>query len=304
MVQHDELHLKARVCAIKCWFKASCKMSAAQQAFEEQWNEVHKDHRISDTYKFIKLSVSKLETEYDLHDGGGQGRHLLLSHEDAIKCVDILAQGYPQRNVVIDQGGTQEYDEIKQYTSLSEALHMSAALRALTTDKNMSPEYVQGRLHDVAPYLVYGQLPMKLPLPPDVIEARQQYCIEMLRRIAADPDFLKCVFWVDECRIWFNRDLAGRLRVWYDRRKLAGQPPEDNPLFDLHGSKRIDFLLILNARLGCVYVEFLTGTTDIDTMGRLNPGMREHIARRAEFEIHSTKLTEKLRTGCYRVSHL
>ena len=179
---------------------------------------------------------------------------------------------------------------------------MSAGLRALTTDKSMRPEYVQGRLHDVAPYLVYGQLPMKLPLPPDVIEARQKYCIEMLQRIAADPDFLKRVFWVDECRIWFNRDLAGRLRVWYDRRKLAGQPPEDNPLFALHGSKRIDFLLILNARLGCVYVEFLTGTTDIDTMGRLNPWhARAHCTPcPVRHRLHQAELG----TGCYRVSHL
>lgn len=237
-------------------------------------------------------------------DAAAHGRPHLLPYEDAIKCVDIIAQGYPQRQVVIDQGVTHEYDEIKQYTSLSEALHMSAALRALTTDKNMRPEYVLGRLHDVAPDLTYGELPMKLPLPPEVIEARQKYCIEMLRRIAADPDFLKRVFWVDECHIWFNRDLAGKVKVWYDRRKLAGQPPEDNPLLALHGTKRIDFVLILNARLGCVYVEFLTGTTDIDTMGRLNPGMREHIACRAQFDTDSTKLKEKLGTGCYRVSHL
>lgn len=67
MVKHDELHLQARVCAIKCYYTALCKMSAAQQAFEVQWNGVHQDHKIKDTYKFIKHSVSKLEDEYDVH---------------------------------------------------------------------------------------------------------------------------------------------------------------------------------------------------------------------------------------------
>jgi hypothetical protein len=82
--------------------------------------------------------------------------------------------------------------------------------------------------------------------------------------------------------------------VWYDRRKLAGQPPEENPMFDLHTSRRIDFVLIVNARLGCVYVEFLTGTTDIDAMGRHNPGMREHMERRKDFEL--VRIRTRIRT--------
>lgn len=304
MRTQDELHLQARVCAVKCYYQAFGEMPAAMQAFEEQWNEAHQNHTISDTRSFIQLSVKKLETDYDLHNTGGQGRHQLLSDDDAVKCVGILAEGYPQHIVVIDGGVTRGYDECKQFTSLPEALHRSARLRELTTDKGMKPEYVMGRLHDVASYLTYGVLPMKLPLPPDVIAARLAYCVDMLRRIELDPDFLKRVFWVDECRIWFNKDLAGKLKVWFDRRKLAGEPPEENPMFELHAAKRIDFLLIVNARLGFVYVEFLTGTTDIDTMGRLNPGMRQHVARRAQFDTHYTKAADKPGTGCYRVSHV
>lgn len=304
MKTQDEVHLQARVCAVRCYYKADGNMAAAMKAFEEQWNEVHTTHRIKDTRNFIQLSVRKLEVSFDLHDAGGQGRRRTLSDDAALECAEIIAKGFLQQHVVIDGGVTREYDEWKQYTSLPVALQMSAPLRALTTDKGMKPEYVQGRLHDVAPWLTYGVLPMKLPLSSTVVDARLQYCRRMLKRIERDPDFLKRVFWVDECRIWFNKDLAGKLRVWYDRRKLAGQPPEENPMFDLHGSKRIDFLLILNARLGFVYVEFLTGTTDIDIMGRHNPAMREHVARRAQFELARADITEKVGTGCYRVSQM
>ena len=279
-------------------------MPAAMRAFEKQWNEQHPEHTISDTRSFIKLSVQKLETDYSLFDRGGQGRPVLLTDDDAVKCAAIIAQGYMQHQVVLDQGVRREWEEGKQYTSLSEALQMSADLRELTTDKGLTPAYVEGRLHDVAPYLTYGVLPMKLPLPPDVIAARLKYCRDMLRRLERDPDFLKRVFWVDECRIWLNKEFVGKLKVWYDRRKLAGQPPEDNPLCGLKGTKRIDFMLIVNARLGCVYVEFLTGTTDLDTLGRRNPGMREHVARRAQFDLGYTKPEEKPGTGCYRVSHI
>lgn len=300
----DEVHLDARVCAVRCYYQALGDMPAAMQAFEEEWNEENQKHTISDTRSFIQLSVKKLETHYDLHNRGGQGRHPQLSDQDAFECANIVAEGYPQHNVVVVDGAARGYEEYKQFTSLSEALLMSQPLRARTTAKGMKAEYVMGRLHDVAPFLTYGVLPMKLPLSATLMEARLAYCKEMLRRLESDPGFLERVFWFDECRIWFNKELAGKLRVWYDRRKLAGQPPEENPMFNLHGAKRIDFVLILNAKLGFVYVEFLTGTTDIDTDGRHNPGMRAHIARRAQFDTHYTKKADKPGTGCYRVSHM
>lgn len=304
----DDVHLQARVCAVKCYYKTDGNISEAMQAFEDDWNEQHEEHSISDTRSFIQLSVEKLEKSFDLHNAGGQGRRKLLSDADAMVCAAILGEGYMQQQVVIEGEVTREYEELKQYTSLSVALQLSARLRELTTDKGLKPVYVEGRLHDVAPWLKYGVLPMKLPLSEKVMKARLEYCRMMLKLIEEDPDFLKRVFWFDECRIWSNRDLAGKLRVWYDRRKLAGQPPEENPMFDLHTSRRIDFVLIVNARLGCVYVEFLTGTTDIDKMGRHNPGMREHMERRKDFELERKKyqndITEKLGTGCYRVSQM
>ena len=308
MKTNDEVHRDARVCAVKCYYKADGVISDAMDAFQEQWNAQHPEHTISDTRSFIQLSVSKLEVSHTLHDAVGHGRPKLLSDDDAVKCADIVAEGYMQQQVVTEEGVSHEYEELKQFTSLSDALQMSARLRALTTDKGLKPEYVERRLHDVAPWLKYGVLPMKLPLSVDVMEARLQYCGMMLKFIEEDPDFLKRVFWYDECRIWFNMDLAGKLKVWYDRRKLAGQPPEENPMFELHGARRIDFALILNARLGCVYVEFLTGTTDIDTMGRHNPGMREHMERRKDFELARIEavgdIEKKKGTGCYRVSQM
>lgn len=297
-------HLQARVCAIKCYYQADEDMAAAMGAFEKQWNEQHLKHTISDVRAFIKLSVSKLEEGYSLRDAGGQGRKHTLSEEDALVCAELLAKGYWQEHVAEVEGVSRPWGEYKQYTSLSEALAASAGLRKLTTDKGMKQAYVERRLHEVARWLTYGKLPMKLPLSPKAIEQRLQYCRLLLRLLEEDPDFLMRVFWVDECRIWFNKDLAGKLMVWYDRRKLDGQPPMENPLLALHGTKRIDFILILNARLGCVYVEFLTGTTDIDEMGRRNPGMRQHMQTRKQWEALRTDLTKKLGTGCYRVSQM
>lgn len=307
MVAHDDLHLQARVCAVKCFYAAHDDMAPAMQAFQEQWNDSYPDHHIADARSFIQKSVSKLENNYDLHDKGGQGRHYKLSHADALKCAELVSEGYLQKQVLIDQGVTMAWYELKQFTSLFEALQHLAPLRALTTDKGMTNEYVQYRLREVAPWLIYDALPMKMPLTPEQMEARLQYCKDMLHRLMRDPDFLMKVFWVDECRVWFGKDMAGKLRVWFDRRKVYGQPPQSNPLLDIHNSKRIDFLLILNARMGFVYMEFLTGTTDLDINGRHNQVMRDHVAARGRFRDYwpeGRRHGAPDDNGHYRVSHM
>lgn len=299
MVKHDLVHHQARVCACKCYWQEQGDMPAAVAAFREEWNELHPEHMIIDVRHFIKRCVEALEDRFHLFDAGGQGAPHKLSNDDAVKCAEILVAGYPQECVVTVGGKTERYDEQKQFTSLGQALQMSAPLRALTTDKGMSEDYVMGRLHDVAPYLAYGVLPVKAKLSQEAMNARVEYCKEMLQRLEREPDFLERVFWADECRIWVNKDLSGKLKVWYDKRKLEGQPPQSSPMAGLHGSKRIDFLLIVNAKLGCVYVEFLTGTTDIDRMGRHTPGMQQHLETRRNFD---QQAQEKPGTGCYRVS--
>lgn len=273
MVRHDLLHHQARVRACKCFYQERGDMAAAIRAFQEEWNEQHPEHSITDVRKFISHSVDSLEDRFHLFDAGGQGAPHKLSDDDAIRCAELLSAGYPQECVATVGGQTLHYIDVKQFTSLGQALQMSAELRALTTDKRMSEEYIEGRLHDVSPYLAYGVPPVKAKLSQKAMNARLEYCKEMLQQLEREPEYLERVFWADECRVWVNKELSGKLKVWYDKRKYEGQPPQSSPLAGLHGSKRIDFFLIVNAKLGCVYVEFLTGTTDIDSMG-LDHGCR------------------------------
>ena len=98
----NEVHLQARVCAVKCYYKKDGNISEAMQAFEDDWNAQHPKHTVTDTRKFIQLSVKKLEKSFDLHDSGGQGRHKKLTDADAGVCADILAEGYMQQQVVLE----------------------------------------------------------------------------------------------------------------------------------------------------------------------------------------------------------
>ena len=51
----NELHLQARVCAVKCYYKKDGNISEAMQAFDDDWNAQHPKHTISDTRSFIQL---------------------------------------------------------------------------------------------------------------------------------------------------------------------------------------------------------------------------------------------------------
>lgn len=290
MVQHDELHLQARLLAVQLYYKHSEQMPAAVAAFE-QWNAAHPDHQIKGVRNFISRSVDKLRNHFTLMDLTGGGRPHKLPHEAALRAVKIIAEGYMQERTGIDGGVVRFYYEQKRFTSLSEAIMLSAPLRALMQEYDVSHDYLLTRLHDVEPYLEYGHLPMKLVLTHQQMLDRRQYCIRMLSWLQRDPLLLKKIFWADECRIWYNKDLYGRLKVWYDRRDLEGHPPESHPDFSSRGAKRIDIFLIINACVGCVYVEFLTGTTDIEVDGRYNPDMRRQMALRTAAGV-----------GCYKVS--
>lgn len=280
MAQHDQLHLQARLAAVEAYFSSSGDMGRAVTAFAS-WNASHPQHQIVDVRNFIKRSVDKLRTHFTLCDLTGGGRPYKLPHDAAMRAVRIIAEGYMQEYCVIDGGVALYYYEHKRFTSLAEAIMHSAPLRALMQEHEVSHDYLLSRLHDVEPYLVYGPLPMKMVLTPQQMHDRQQYCIRMLQRLRADPWLLHKIFWVDECRIWFSKDLFGRLKVWYDRRSLEGHPPESVPDFSHQHARRIDLLLVVNAMVGCVHVEFLTGTTNIEVDGRYTPGMRQQMAMRA-----------------------
>jgi hypothetical protein len=289
MGPHDEELMQGRVFAAKCYWSNWEDLPEAVRQFQAEWNDLH-DNRIRDVRAFIKASVAKLETHFTLLDLGGQGRGKQMPDCAVGEVGDLIRKGYTEQRTVQVGEDTRDYIEHLRFTSLKEAILMSPEIRALKEEYGVSERYLHERLQDVRPYLRYGRLPQKRVLSDQDKEDRVGYCDQMLEWLEEDPDFLLDVFWCDECRVGVNRDLAGRLRVWYDRRDVDGKPPEPIPDFVMEGSICLDLLLIVNARKGFVYVEFLTGTTDIETDGRHNPMMQ-----------YVMQLREQHGLGCYKV---
>lgn len=94
------------------------------------------------------------------------------------------------------------------------------------------------------------------------------------------PKRLYDFVWGDECHLWLGKSLSGKLIVWGHRSDLQGAPPMVNELLGKGKSFKLSFLLIVNARTGCVWIEFLTGTQRVDPAWRHNASMAAIIAQR------------------------
>lgn len=107
------------------------------------------------------------------------------------------------------------------------------------------------------------------------------------------------MYWGDEVSIWLNKHECGKLMCWFEKHDVHGMPPADNMLCDREGSVRLDVLLVVNARRGLVWVEFLTGTKDLEQDGRHNAQMRECMRLR-ELSYKGVKGSENFKLGCYK----
>lgn len=57
--------------------------------------------------------------------------------------------------------------------------------------------------------------------------------------------------------------------------RYDGQPPIANPLLSMKTTFRLDVSLFVDAYNGCTHVEFLTGTTGLESDGRATQRMQD-----------------------------
>lgn len=269
--------------SVQSYWEAGQQMPEAMRLFDIQWNSHHpagSSGHIADPRHFISYNVRKLEQEFTLHDLSGQSHAPKMPDEVVRQCAGILGHGYEQQLWVQVGGNWHQFWEPRHYTSIRQACELSAELGGYLDDYDVTPKYLLRRMHEVVPDLVYSALPMKMELSHVNKLARAQYAGWMYQLHLADPNFLKRVVFGDETRIYVGKDLMGKLFVYHFRHDTEGRVPLSNPLLDHHNTLRVDVLLFVSAQHGLEWVEWLTGTTGLETTGRHNAGMQQIWARR------------------------
>lgn len=297
MPPHDKEQMHARTFAVECYYTSGKVLAEAIHQFEGAWNAQHAN-KIADVRSFIRHNVEKFERYATVQDLGGQGRHVSVPDDVVRQIGSIINKGHMQECRFRYDGKYIKYQEGTRFASLSEAIRESAEIQQLLkrfrgkSDEEGHVKYMLRRLHEVVPALVYAHLPMKRPLSVEDKIQRVQYCEDRLVDLEEDPDMLDGVYWGDECSIWLNKHECGQLMVWFERNDVHGLPPAENVFCGREGSVRLEVLLIVHARRGLVWVEFLTGTDGLETDGRHNQLMRDHMSYREQLGLGSYKVGE------------
>lgn len=281
-----EPKLQARVTAIDCYISAAIKggtMGDAVRLFDERWNTAERTaagQDIKAPEHFVPYQVNKLYEKATLRDCVDHPRPPKMPDAKVKEAADILAKGYTLPCMDDSTGVLYMWYETRHFTSIAQATRLSPELYKMMVDFDVTPRYLLDRMHEVCPKLVFSALPIKMELSPQQKHARQEYAAWMLEQLELDPWFLHKIIWGDESRIYVGRELDGKLKVYHFTGQADGAGPEECCLLNKEHMIRIDLVLFVNALWGCCHVEFLTGTTDINTDGRQSAGMQAAWAQR------------------------
>jgi hypothetical protein len=253
-------------------------MADAALIYDVRWNKPHNagaSQSDSARHHFIRYQLDKLFECGTLRNLADHPRPPKMPDAQVREAADILAAGYSQPCTHDSAGIVNTYYEQRHFTSMAEATRMSPQLQSLMAEYDVTSRYLLTRMHEVCPDLVYSALPMKIELSRAQKLARQEHAALMLARHQADPNYLKHIIWGDETRIYIGKELNGKLKVYHYRRGTDGVSPEECPYFNKDNTLRLDMLLFVSAHWGVCHVEFLTGTTGIETDDHYTTAMQQ-----------------------------
>lgn len=269
----QERKLKNRLTAAQAYYTADGDIGEAVPIFD-----ILRQRRrlpvIADPYHYIHYQVDKFEKYFTLWDVKERPRTKKVPDEAVQHAADILAAGYEQQLYTVIGGEMHVWDEPRHFTSFKQACMLSAPLRDMVEQYDVTPRHMLRRIHEVAPQLAFSGLPMKIELTPENMLARAEYAEWQYQRLLAEPLYLYKILWGDETRIYLGRDLHGKLKVYHYPGCYDGQPPLSNPMLNRENTIRLDVSLFVDAYRGCSHVEVLTGTTNLAMEGRITPEMQ------------------------------
>lgn len=280
----EQQRCEARLKAYQCYIHSDADMAAAMLDFERLWNKVQEPGKgfvIADTRKFIKRAVNKLESKFTLRTLTPPGPPEKITKKIILEAADIVAAGYMQDVYVYVNNERHHFTEHKFFTSLQQAVLHDTRLAAILEKHRVSVKYMAAKFRKHCLGLHYHNLRMRVVLTVTQMKLRVKYCQDMLAKLDLNPDYLLDMHWMDECTIWIGQDeISKKLHVWSYRHDDEGLSPEPNELFKRSKSFKINLLLVVNARHGCIHAEFLTGTAGLGPLDRATIGMKQVMLER------------------------
>lgn len=186
------------------------------------------------------------------------GRQHRMPLEIARECVTVLLAGYQE--VVQVQAGGMCREEVRQkyFRSIGDAVNRSPFLRQKMKEYDITPGTLLRTLQHAAPGLRKRHLNPRRALSPANMASRVEVCRKLLgmgeRELLRQ---LSRMFWIDSKTFYIEPE---GLAVWAPADANMAVVDQRMP-HSLRERKKIVYYAVVNALLGPVYIEYMTGTT-------------------------------------------
>lgn len=258
-----KLYARALAFMALIWARGCLKTAAA--LYDEKCNPLlPPESRIKAPKAFIAYQKKKLLETGGLQDRKRSGRKPKITKATLTQCCEVLKAGYTVWEPAVGTFGHRYWATIKDavYGPSSNPF-----LAWVCTQHGVTPELLQKRLHRHDPNLAHKHLSFKKALSPQQVFERQWVASRLLQLSLAQPTLLNRAWWVDECAITFSGNDLKTVKVYCDRRSAAAQATHAiyrNIPGTRYRTITVRIIAAVNAHLGPVYMEFTTGTTDIN----------------------------------------
>lgn len=197
--------------------------------------------------------------------------HKLLSAipgDEAKLASCLLKTGYVERT---PNGHGRFNEEHHYFTSLTSALEQCPPLRGIyekysaMCDK-VTPELFMAALYKWDPLLRERRIHIKYALDEELKEQRQTKADYFFKQAKNNPEWLKRIFFVDECGINFDHEIRKGVTVYCDAHDKGYRFVIPFQKLQANRAIKVKVMGAVNMLTGPVFLEFTTGTTDVQRM--------------------------------------
>lgn len=213
---------------------------------------------------FTKRWYNTFKDTQGVDDSPRAGRPHKIPDKSGKQAAEILAQGYKVTYTVRGR----QVEELKHFSTMSEAVHASDILRNMLAEFEATPEQMLEAIHRVAPELKHRRLTFRHSLSAAEKEKRQRVGRDLLARHQMDPRFLDRLVFIDETTIQTHGLKHDHIQVWVNSSDTSfkdyhGVPGNAWTPVRAHVIAAVTSHPAFEAVGGLVYMDFTTGTTNI-----------------------------------------
>lgn len=159
----------------------------------------------------------------------------------------------------------------RYYSSVAAAVKNEEVIRAIKHKYGLTNKKLLYHMRRADPGLRRKRVHFKYGFNEDELKLRVETANRLWNKCRTTPNWLMRTYFIDECSIWIDNEFTSGITVWADAFDNGFQ--HCIHYHKLHKNKaiKVRFLAVVNAVDGATYLEFTTGTTDVERKHNLNP---------------------------------